>query len=232
MISDQQLSERMAAGDQEAFELLVNRYHGPLLNYTTRQLTDRQKAQDIVQETFIRLIRHMRTHGALEHVRSWMYRVAQNMCKDYWKSAAYRSEGLAGDELPDPHDPAPDAQEQVERQETSKEIAASLESLPDVQQEIIKLRFFHDLKLQEIADLVDLPLSTVKTHLYNGLRKLKKTLAVEHGSLVQEPVDTHPKRGKRPPGMVRTRPGPGEDAEAKRKKTESEVCIHGSTIRP
>ncbi|EHB59583.1 RNA polymerase sigma factor [Paenibacillus lactis] len=231
MISDQQLSERMAAGDQEAFELLVTRYHGPLLSYTTRQLTDRQKAQDIVQETFIRLIRHLRTHGTLEHVRSWLYRVALNMCKDYWKSAAYRSEGLAGEDLPDAHDPAPGAQELIERQETSHEIAVSLGTLPDVQQEIITLRFFHDLKLQEIADLVDLPLSTVKTHLYNGLRKLKKTLVQEQGELVPMPPAGRSERGGRSKRKVLSLSSTEEEPDDRRKATESEVCIHGSSIR-
>lgn len=173
LISDQLLSERMAAGDQEAFELLVTRYHGPLLSYTSNQLQDRQKAQDIVQETFIRLIRHLRRHGALEHVRSWLYRVALNLCKDYWKSSAYRSEGLAGEEFPERSDPAVGAEELVERQETSLEISAALERLPEVQKNVVSLRFFHDMKLQEIAELLDLPLSTAKTHLYSGLRKLK-----------------------------------------------------------
>ena len=125
------------------------------------------KAQDIVQETFIRLIRHLKRHGTLEHVRSWLYRVALNMCKDYWKSASYRSEGLAGEEMPDAYDPAPGAEELVERQETSLEIATSLESLPDIQQEVISLRFFHDLKCGK-SPTWSTSLSTVKTHLYNG----------------------------------------------------------------
>ncbi|MEC0206115.1 RNA polymerase sigma factor [Paenibacillus lautus] len=229
MISDQQLSERMAAGDQEAFEMLVTRYHGPLLSYTTQRLADRQKAQDIVQETFIRLIRHLKQHGTLEHVRSWLYRVALNMCKDYWKSASYRSEGLAGEEMPDAYDPAPGAEELVERQETSLEIAASLESLPDIQQEVISLRFFHDLKLQEIADLVDLPLSTVKTHLYNGLRKLKKTLSMEHSDLV--PVHSSRRtREKSLQEQVRNR-SRSEEPDSQCKVKESEVYLHGSSIR-
>ncbi|NMO97245.1 RNA polymerase sigma factor [Paenibacillus lemnae] len=179
MISDGILTERMAAGDQEAFEMLVTRYHGPLLSYASGQLGDRQKAQDMVQETFLRLIRHLRRHGALEHVKAWLYRVLLNLCRDYWKSSAYRSEGLAGEEFPETADDAAGAQEQLEQQETSSEIAASLEALPDVQQHIISLRFFHDMKLQEISEQLDLPLSTVKTHLYSGLRKLKKVMAAQ-----------------------------------------------------
>lgn len=224
MISDQVLSERMAAGDQDAFEMLVTRYHGPLLSYTSNQLQDRQKAQDIVQETFLRLIRHLRQHGALEHVRSWLYRVALNLCKDYWKSSAYRSEGLAGEEFPERSDPSAGAEELIEQQETTKEIAASLETLPEVQRNIVSLRFFHDLKLQEISELLDLPLSTVKTHLYNGLRKLKKVMIAQDSYAPAVSA-----RSPGAPGGVRSRSGDTADRTAKSK--ESEVFSHESSYR-
>ncbi|WP_019637598.1 RNA polymerase sigma factor [Paenibacillus fonticola] len=177
MISDQQLTERMALGDQEAFELLVTRYHGPLLNYVTQQLKDRGKAEDIVQETFIRLIRHLRQHGGMEQLRAWLYKVALNLCRDYWRSASFRSEHTAAEEMPDDADPAPGAEEMLERQETARQIAATLEYLPEIQQEVVRMRFFHDLKLQEIAELQEIPLSSVKSHLYGALRKLKRVLA-------------------------------------------------------
>lgn len=65
----------------------------------------------------------------------------------------------------------------IERQETVQQLAESITQLPEVQQEVVRMRFFHDLKLQEIAELLELPLSSVKSHLYGGLRKLKRALA-------------------------------------------------------
>lgn len=177
MISDQQLAERMAQGEQEAFELLVTRYHGPLLSYITQQLGDRAKAEDLVQETFIRLIRHLERHGSLDQLRPWLYKVALNLCRDYWRSSSYRSEYASANELPDDPDPSPGAEELMERQETVEQIAESLTWLPDVQQDVVRMRFFHDLKLQEIAETMDLPLSSVKSHLYGALRKLKRILS-------------------------------------------------------
>lgn len=190
MISDQQLAERMAQGEQEAFELLVTRYHGPLLSYITQQLGDRAKAEDLVQETFIRLIRHLEKHGGLEQLRPWLYKVALNLCRDYWRSAPYRSEYASANELPDDPDPSPGAEELMERQETVEQIAESLAWLPDVQQDVVRMRFFHDLKLQEIAETMDLPLSSVKSHLYGALRKLKRILSKQVDYSV-------PKLGKR-----------------------------------
>ncbi|WP_334076192.1 MULTISPECIES: RNA polymerase sigma factor [Paenibacillus] len=177
MISDQQLAERMAQGEQEAFELLVTRYHGPLLSYITQQLGDRAKAEDLVQETFIRLIRHLERNGALDQLRPWLYKVALNLCRDYWRSASFRSEYAAADEMPEDTDPSPGAEELLERQEAVEQIAESLAWLPEVQQNIVRMRFFHELKLQEIAEMLEIPLSSVKSHLYGALRKLKRALS-------------------------------------------------------
>ncbi|QCT04293.1 ECF subfamily RNA polymerase sigma-24 factor [Paenibacillus algicola] len=223
MISDQKLTERMAEGDQEAFELLVSRYHGPLLSYASGQLGDREKAQDMVQETFVRLIRHLRRHGALEHVKAWLYRVVLNLCRDYWKSAAYRSEKLPAEELPDAADETAGAQELLERQETSREIAASLAALPEIQQNVISLRFFHDMKLQEISGLTGLPLSTVKTHLYSGLRKLKSLMASPRSSASVPEQDA-----QAPPASPSCADARKEHS---RTKPESEVYSYGSHYR-
>ncbi|RRJ62037.1 RNA polymerase sigma factor [Paenibacillus oralis] len=204
MISDQLLVQRMAAGDREAFELLVMRYHGPLLSYVTNRLKDRSKAEDIVQETFIRLIRHLKRQGEMEHLRPWLYTVALNLCRDYWRSAAYRSEYAGTDELPDDLDPSPQAEELVERQETAQQLAESLAWLPQVQQEVVRMRFFHELKLHEIAEMLEMPLSSVKSNLYSALRKLKRVLSRPKGS---------------------SSAGPGEQMDTIK---ESEVPIHGT----
>jgi len=64
----------------------------------------------------------------------------------------------------------------LEKQERAQAVAESLEWLPEIQQEVVRMRFFHDLKLQEISELMDIPLSIVKSHLYGALRKLKRVL--------------------------------------------------------
>lgn len=77
LVTDEQLVRRMADGDQAAFEAFVHRYHGPLLSYLERTLRNTDKAEDLVQETFIRLLRQLRQGSVPERVRSWMYRVAK-----------------------------------------------------------------------------------------------------------------------------------------------------------
>lgn len=173
MLTDEQLARKMSEGDQEAFEMLVNRFHGPLLLYAARLVGDREKAKDLVQETFIKLIRHLREQDGLDHVKAWLYRVLMNLCRDYWKSAAAVRERAAGEQMPDKEDPHVNAEEQYLKGETADEIRMLLGELTMMQQQVITLRFYEDMKLQDIAELLNIPLSTAKSSLYAGLRRLK-----------------------------------------------------------
>ncbi|MBP1994951.1 RNA polymerase sigma factor [Paenibacillus eucommiae] len=177
MITDEQLVQAMAHGDQAAFEAFVYRYHSPLLGYLERQLQDSGKAEELVQELFIRLIRQLRSDKIPPQIRPWLYHVALNLCRDYWRSGGYRTERSTSDELLEQRDAHPTVVEIYERQETRQEIIRTLQKLPEMQRDIIILRFYQDLMLQEIADVLDLSLSTVKTNLYTALKKLKKQLA-------------------------------------------------------
>lgn len=176
MISDEILTERMAQGDQEAFEIVVTRYHGPLLSFLTGHLHDRYKAEDFVQETFLRLIRHLRKHGELAQLRPWLYKVALNLCRDFWRTSLFRNEQLAPENMPESVDLSPDAQAIMEQEVLNAQLVSILQTLPDIQRQIVSLRFFHELKLHEIAEIEELPLSLVKSHLYGALRKLKRIL--------------------------------------------------------
>jgi len=175
-VTDDELMIGMARGDQASFEAFIHRYHGPLSGYLQRQLRDPGKAEDIAQETFLRLIRQLKEGKLPDNVQAWLYRVAINLCRDYWKSSQYLTERNRPAELPDRKDERPSVVELAERQETRKEILASMNELPEVQRDIITLRFFQDLKLQDIAGVLDLPLGSVKTHLYKGLKRLKAKL--------------------------------------------------------
>ncbi|GIP35493.1 RNA polymerase sigma factor [Paenibacillus sp. J2TS4] len=185
-MTDEQLVQRMADGDQAAFEALIHRYHGPLLGYLERHLYKREKAEDFVQETFLRLIRQLKKGRVPEQIRPWLYRVALNLCRDYWKSLTYQSEIQQVNDPPERRDEGPSIVEIFERQETRKEILLSLNQLGDTQKEIIILRFYQDLKLHEISEVMDLPLSTVKTNLYQGLKKLRSSLSDESVSPTQK----------------------------------------------
>lgn len=178
-MSDQELVERMADGDEAALETLIYRYHAPVRGYLERMLRDRHKAEDFTQETFIRLIRQIKNDQPPKQLRAWIYRVATNLCRDHWRSAAYQAEKLSRTEWVERPDARSSVIEIFEKQETRKLVLKALAALSPMQQSIVILRFYQDLKLREIAEALEMPLGSVKSSLFYALRRLKQQLASE-----------------------------------------------------
>jgi RNA polymerase sigma-70 factor, ECF subfamily len=184
--SDEQLMASMIAGDQQALATLVTRHHAPLLGYLYR-LTggDRPLAEDLVQETFLRLLRQ-RTRPAECPFKPWLYKIATNLARDHFKSAAVRlrsslgSVGLLGDEgnpllhIFD-HDPGPE--ERALAGEQGSEVRAALARLSEDYRVVVLLRFYQGFSLQEIAETLQIPLGTVKSRLSVGVHRLRAVLA-------------------------------------------------------
>lgn len=179
MVTDEQLIHAISHGDQTAFEAFVHRWHGPLLGYLERMLKDSGKAEDFVQETFIRLIHQVKNKKTPDNTRAWIYKVASNLCRDYWRSAGYRSEKTMLADVFEQQDQRTSVVDIYERQETRQEILQSLDELTGIQREIVILRFYQELKLKEIADILEVPMGTVKSRLFHALKQLKKTLSPE-----------------------------------------------------
>ena len=175
-MTDEDLVIAMTNGNQAAFEAFVHRYHAPLLGYLERMLRDRKKAEDVVQETFLKLINQLKTKKTPEKIKPWLYQVATNQCRDYWKSAGYKSEKQILDFIPDHPNQEPSVVELFERQESRIEFLKMLDTLSETQREIVYLRFYQELKYQEIAEALELPLGTVKSNLFHALKKLKALL--------------------------------------------------------
>lgn len=180
MISDERLVDKMAEGDEAAFETLVRRYHAPIQIYAERMLRDRKRAEDVAQETFLRLIKQVQSGKPPVQLKPWLYRVAGNQCRDWFRRSSVKLEqtiDFIGDYVETAHNPhTSSVLHLVEHQETQKELLQTLEELTDSQREIVILRFYHDLKLEEIAVTTGFTLSAVKSHLYAGLKSLRKRM--------------------------------------------------------
>ncbi|MDG5788392.1 RNA polymerase sigma factor [Evansella sp. AB-P1] len=177
MVTDEELIQSYKQGNMGAFEAFVHRYHSSLLGFLLRTVKDPTKAEDFTQETFIRLMKQVKRDEVPKQIKPWMYRVALNLCRDYWRSSRYRSERYDLESIPDLTDTNSSVVEIYEKLEDRKQIIAALEQLSEDQRHIIILRFYQELKLQEIAEALEMPLSTVKTNLYKGLKMLKSLLS-------------------------------------------------------
>jgi RNA polymerase sigma-70 factor (ECF subfamily) len=171
---DRSVYQRMHAGDTDALRVLVNRYHRPLFDFLFRLTDDRPLADDLAQQTFIRLLNYQGEVPA--HLRGWLYTIARNLAYDHFRSARVQHEQtLDFDEIADElFAEVVVSPEQIAILGDQRQlVAAILQQLPSEQREVVLLRFYHDLSLQEIADIVNKPIGTVKSRLFHALKKLK-----------------------------------------------------------
>lgn len=173
-VTDEQLLAQYKQGNTAVLELFVYRYHSVIYAYLYRLTNKRQLAEDLVQECFIRVFTALQAGRVPVRFRPWIYQIATNLCRDVWKSGAYRYEVAALDTgVNEAGDGGSDTvasflDKQVEREE----VIAALGALPEEERQIVILRFYQELKLDEIAELLELPLSTVKSKLYRAFKRL------------------------------------------------------------
>lgn len=179
VMTDEQLVQHIAHGDEASMEALVYRYHKPIYIYLQRMLNDRELAEDLSQECFVRLYRSIKSGRIPTRFRPWIYRIAANLCKDVWKSSAYRKEVLEEAEKLSLHSDGETVTSILERQWRREAVVRALKRLTVEEREIIVLRFYQDLKLDEVAETLQLPLGSVKSKLYRTFKKLANLLEAE-----------------------------------------------------
>ena len=181
--TDEELVASATAGDLESFNQLVARWERPIYALAYRTLGRDEDARDVVQEAFLRAYRGLRGFKGQAKFSSWLYRITLNLCRDWMRRerrtpVAQAPEGVDLLELASSAEPTETVEDLVSRRELGRAIAKAMASLPDEQRTAIVLKEYHGLTFQEIADLLDCPLSTVKTRLYQGLSVLRKQLEI------------------------------------------------------
>ena len=177
-LSDEQLLEKVRAGEMAALATLVERYQPALTGYLDRLVgADWALAQDLTQETFLRVLRQHATRGD-RSFKSWLYAIATNLARDHFKSSSTRlSTPLASEHEVWIRDDVPGPEEHVLRGEQRATLVDALNLLGMEFRTTLWLRFYGDLSLQEIADTLGIPVGTVKWRLSTGLRRLRSLLA-------------------------------------------------------
>lgn len=179
--SDETIVERALTGDAEAFGEIVRRWERRIFALAFGMLGREEDARDATQETFLAAFRNLRGFRGEAKVSSWLHRIAVNQCITRQRRAKVRSEAALDDEqekdaasfaAPLSYSPARVA-------EGRQEIAAvrrAVNSLPVELRQVVVMKEFEELTFREIADALDLPLSTVKSRLYTSLKQLQMKL--------------------------------------------------------
>jgi len=182
--SDEELIGMLRAGDTDSLGILVARWEVPLYRFVYRLMPRREEAQDICQETFLRVLKKSDRFREGGKFSTWLYHIALNLCRDHrrkrrrWRSVLLEG-GFEEDRAPAVRaersgSDAPD--ESLARAEIRRVVSRALDTLPAEQREVLILKEFEGLKFREIAEIVGSPESTVKSRMYHGLRSLKAAL--------------------------------------------------------
>jgi RNA polymerase sigma-70 factor (ECF subfamily) len=179
--TDEVLIERFQNGDVYAFELIVNRYKDPLLNFVFHFLNDRIDAEDVVQETFMRVYRNKHLYRNIAKFSTWIYTIAGNLAKTELRRRKRRrlfsmsQLGFDNKEYEIP-DTARTADAQVDGEMKEATIRKEIDALPVRFREVVVLRDIDDFSYEEISDILKIPIGTVKSRVNRGRLRLQKRL--------------------------------------------------------
>ena len=179
--TDEELIERFQNGDLYAFELIVKRYKNQLLNFIYRFLGNAEEAEDLVQETFLRVYRNRKAYQKVAKFSTWIYTIAGNLAKTELRKRKRRrffsiSELGYNDKDYDISDENYNPEKDVDGRIKESIIHEKIMELSPKFREVIILRDVQQLSYEEISEIVNIPLGTVKSRVNRGRLKLQEKL--------------------------------------------------------
>lgn len=183
-MTDVEIMSDVAAGDTDAYGKIVNRYRGRLYSFVFRFVSDRETAEDIVQETFLRAFRKRKEYRAIANFSTWLFTIAGNLAKSElrrrkrWRLLSLHKddESETGFELPD-ESFLPDRM--TETSLADVQIQEAIQSLPANYRQVILLRDVEGMSYQEIAEIIKSPVGTVKSRVNRARLRLQQKLKQE-----------------------------------------------------
>jgi RNA polymerase sigma-70 factor (ECF subfamily) len=180
MKSAEWVIRRFLDGDEDAFTELVRQWERKVFNLAWRMLGNREDAQDVMQETFLSVFKSLRYLRDPTSFSTWIYRIVLNHCRGRWRSGGRtvplenRVELDEGETvLSTAGPPSPSHEAAVE---TADLVRRALAGLSEYHRTAVVLKEYMGLSLEEVAAVMDCPLSTAKSRVYHGLRGLQKSL--------------------------------------------------------
>jgi RNA polymerase sigma-70 factor (ECF subfamily) len=182
------LAKLSRGGDRRAFAELVELYKDKIFHLGYRMLNQKQEAEDVVQETFLRVYTNLDRYDENQKFSTWIYRIATNLCIDRLRKRkpsysidAEMTDGEGTDWHSMLASDAAGPDEELILSETQQNIREAIQTLPDKYKSVVILRYLHDMSLQEIGDVLEMPVTTVKTRVHRGREFLRKKLDSEYG---------------------------------------------------
>ncbi len=178
---DAELVARHCRGDRDAFAILVERHQTRVYNLALRMMGNPQDAADAAQDAFIHALRKLSGFRGDSAFTTWMHRVTMNACYDILRKRRRQPMlHLVSDDPDAPiHEPGPPGPDHAEEVSSSLDAQAALREIPEEFRAVLVLADVHDLPFQEIAQILDIPVGTVKSRAHRGRLALARAMGVE-----------------------------------------------------
>jgi RNA polymerase sigma-70 factor (ECF subfamily) len=187
--SDVQLMLDVKAGDEQSFALLLHRYRSPLVNFLYRMVRNREQAEDLAQEVFLRVYRAREDYVPSAKFTTWLFRIATNLALNSVRDTRHQrleqsldapvsTDAEDGDERPlEVADKHPDIEQHLVEEERKKMIRHAIDKLPEKQRAAVLLHKYQELDYNEIAKILDCSESALKSLLFRAYETLRVELA-------------------------------------------------------
>jgi len=166
MRSDEDLMTAVARGDEAALAALIDRYAARVHAYLLRHSGNREDADDLLQETWVRIARSAKSFDSARRFRSWIFGIATNLARDLFRRRTTKERALRTLAMSPPVAPATDSADRGE-------LLARIAKLPQNLRAVLLLRYFEGMNEAEMADVLEIPRGTVKSRLNAALRELR-----------------------------------------------------------
>lgn len=180
---DDVLVKRAVGGNERAYRELVEKYERALYFHILKMIKDKEQVEDLVQETFVKAFDNLNTYSTDYAFSTWLYRIATNHTIDYLRKKKLQTlsidepvqtrDGELKMQLPDE---SASTDRSIIRQQRQKIVREAIKDLPKKYRKVIEMRHMEEKSYQEIADVLDLPLGTVKAHIFRARELLYKAL--------------------------------------------------------
>lgn len=177
-LTDESLMISISQGDKKAFDEIYTRYSGPLLGFFINKLwKDREKSEDFVHDIFAKIIKKPESFDPSRKFKTWLYSVANNMCKNEYKKQEVRKDTTSGlDNHYSLKDDSSNVLSEVQDSQFRDEFEVSLHALDIKHKEVFELRHVNGLSIKEIAEVLVISDGTVKSRLFYATKYLSESL--------------------------------------------------------
>src|SRR5262245_46321195 len=170
--SDEVMMLAVRDGDVAKLGALFDRYHSVLFDFFGRLTGNSALAEDLVQDVFFRILKYRKTYRNESHFKTWMFHIARNARIDHFRK--HRAEVMFPETGFEIESPSPRPNTELEQQQQAMLLQKALYRLPEDKREVLVLARYHEMKYEQIADLLGCELNTVKVRVHRALKELRE----------------------------------------------------------